>query len=97
MTTVFDTHHFDHMTGCDAALKAEIIELFRGQVANWSASLAPTAPAQNWRDIVHTMKGSARGIGLWALAEACEQAEAVGAGDLPKVNAALAEALAALP
>ncbi len=95
MAAVFDKGHFVHMTSGDAALQAEIIELFRGQVANWSAAIAQ--PAQNWRDIVHTLKGSARGIGLMALAEACERAEAEGEARLGDVRAALAEALAALP
>jgi HPt (histidine-containing phosphotransfer) domain-containing protein len=97
MAVVFDAAHFDHMTGADAALKQEILQLFRGQIANWTPALSPTAPGPNWRDIVHTMKGSARGIGLWALAEACEQAETKGEPGLPDVNAALAEALKALP
>lgn len=95
MAAVFDAKHFAHMTGGDAALQGEIIELFRGQVANWSAALAQPAP--NWRDIVHTLKGSARGIGLMALAEACERTEAEGETRLGEVREALAEALAALP
>jgi HPt (histidine-containing phosphotransfer) domain-containing protein len=87
---VFDRAHFAHMTGADAALQAEVAALFRAQVEEWRDGLARLD-----RDTVHTLKGSARGIGLEALAAACEAAEknpdAAGA-----LAAALDEALAAL-
>jgi HPt (histidine-containing phosphotransfer) domain-containing protein len=89
---VLDRAHFDHMTGGDFALQREVAGLFRGQVAGWEASLA----AGDWRTSVHTLKGSARGIGLAKLAAACEAAEAGGEAGLPAVRAALTEALAAL-
>jgi HPt (histidine-containing phosphotransfer) domain-containing protein len=96
----FDTAHFAHMTGDDRALQLEILALFRGQVGAWETLLRPDAPGASWRDAAHTLKGSARGIGLWALAEACETAEAAGDADIPvalaALNAALFEALQAL-
>jgi len=99
MPMVFDSAHFAHMTGDDAALQREIVGLFRGQVAAWRGALAPEAPASGWRDTAHTLKGSARGIGLWVLAEACADAEEApddGAHALRKLHAALNEALRAL-
>jgi HPt (histidine-containing phosphotransfer) domain-containing protein len=100
-TLIFDRAHFAHMTGDDAALQLEIIDLFRGQVSAWRSVLTPENPAEGWRDAVHTLKGSARGIGLGALAEACETAEAATehaaiATALTAVHAALANALEAL-
>jgi len=89
---VLDHAHFQHMTGGDAALQREVAGLFRDQVAGWEAALA----AGEWRIAVHTLKGSARGIGLSKLAAACEAAEAEGEGALPQVRLALSEALAAL-
>lgn len=88
---VLDRAHFDHMTGADRALQLEILDLFKGQVAGWRAAFAAE---QDWRTAVHTAKGSARGIGLNALAAACEAAEVD--GDLTRVSAALEEALVAL-
>jgi HPt (histidine-containing phosphotransfer) domain-containing protein len=70
---VLDRAHFDHMTGGDRALQIEVLGLFQQQVANWRARLVSGA---DWRDAAHTLKGSARGIGLNALAAACEAAEA---------------------
>ncbi len=94
---VLDRAHFDHMTGADRALQVEVLGLFRMQVEAWVAALGQGA---GWRDAVHTMKGSARGIGLNRLAAACEAAEAApdaqSAEVLARVRAALDEALAAL-
>ncbi len=90
---VLDRAHFQHMTGGDTALQREVADLFRGQVAGWAQALAA---GRDWRGAAHTLKGSARGIGLLRLAAACEQAEAEGEGALEGVRAALAEALAAL-
>lgn len=94
---VLNRAHFDHMTGADRALQAEILDLFRMQVEGWNAAFAAGA---GWRDAVHTLKGSARGIGLEVLAAACEAAEEASDGDnaeaLARVRGALDEALAAL-
>lgn len=92
---VLDRAHFDHMTGADRALQLEVVGLFRAQVEAWTAAMA--APG-GWREAVHTLKGSARGIGLAALAGACEAAETSEESDpaLAQVRMALEEALAAL-
>ena len=90
---VLDRAHFDHMTGGDRALQREVAGLFRDQVAGWDAALAAGG---DWRAAAHTLKGSARGIGLAKLAAACEAAEAQGETALAGVRAALTEALAAL-
>ncbi|MDZ4690086.1 Hpt domain-containing protein [Terricaulis sp.] len=94
---ILDRTHFDMMTGSDRALQIEVLSLFRMQVEGWTNAIAGAA---DWRAAVHTMKGSARGIGLTALATACEHAESTPdterAGALEHVRAALAEALNAL-
>ena len=92
---VLDRVHFDHMTGADRALQLEVVGLFRSQVEGWSAAMAA---ASGWRDAVHTLKGSARGIGLFALAAACEAAETAEESDpaLAQVRIALDEALGVL-
>lgn len=90
--TILDRAHFDAMTAGDRALQLEVIALFRGQMETWRGACAQ---ADGWREAVHTMKGSARGIGLNALAAACEAAEQ-DASALGRISDALAEALAAL-
>jgi HPt (histidine-containing phosphotransfer) domain-containing protein len=91
---VFDRAHFDAMTGGDRALQAEVISLFRDQAAAWARALADDAKA---RDAAHMIKGSAQGLGLWALAAACEAAETADAREARAAAlGALHEALAAL-
>jgi HPt (histidine-containing phosphotransfer) domain-containing protein len=41
----------------------------------WQRLLAPGSPTEDWLVAIHTIKGSARGIGAWDLAEACSSAE----------------------
>jgi len=93
----FDRAHFDAVTAADRGLQLEVIGLFRDQVEAWRAGLAS---AEQWRDAAHTLKGSARGIGLDALAAAAEAAEAASEVDraaaLTQVAAALEAALTAL-
>lgn len=93
--SVFDRAHFDVMTAGDRALQREVIALFRGQAEAWRAACAQ---ADGWREAVHTMKGSARGIGLTDLAAACEAAEQApeSAAARERVGASFAEAIAAL-
>lgn len=92
---VLDRVHFDHMTGADRALQVEVLGLFRMQVEGWSAAMAS---ASGWREAVHTLKGSARGIGLNALAAACEAAETAEESEaaLASVRLALNDALSAM-
>lgn len=107
MSAILDADHFRHMTGDDKALQAEIVALFRAQAQLWRRLIVPDAPMHTWRDALHTLKGSARGLGLWRLADACEGAERATeecgpdsrliSRELAHVQGALAEALDALP
>jgi len=100
---IIDCEHFQTMTGGDKALQSEVLAIFDEQSQLWRRLLIPDAPVHTWRDAAHTVKGSARGLGLWALAQACETAEALAkngvkdgpivAAELAKVRSALDEAL----
>lgn len=98
MNGVLDRAHFDHMTGGDRALQLEIIDLLRAQAPQLDEEFS--SASAGWRAGAHTLKGSARGIGLATLALACEAAEAApsssSAEALEHLRAELAEALAAL-
>jgi len=96
---VIDCDHFHTMTGGDRALQAEVLAIFDEQSELWRRLLIPDAPVHTWRYAAHTVKGSARGLGLWALAQACETAEALaknGVKDGPVIAAELAKVRAAL-
>jgi len=92
LTGAVDFGYLETYAGGDYALVEEVLGIFRQQQAIW----APMLDASNvgWRDAVHTLKGSARGIGANALAVACEAAEEQGEGALPGVLDALDGAVA---
>jgi chemotaxis protein histidine kinase CheA len=91
LTGAVDFGYLERFALDDAKVIEEVLGLFREQAAIWAPLL--DANVDGWRDAVHTIKGSARGVGAFTLGEACDHAEAVGAGALPAVHAALDAAL----
>lgn len=80
---VLDRAHLSAMTGGDASLSLEVIEIFREQAQIWSRLLDPRADAAQWADAAHTLKGASLSIGAIALAAACERAEKAGRSETP--------------
>jgi HPt (histidine-containing phosphotransfer) domain-containing protein len=77
-----DTEHLKRMTLGDADLKREVLAMFAGQAAGLIGTLA-TLPADAGA-LAHTLKGSARAIGAFRVAEAAESLEAaIQGGDDP--------------
>jgi HPt (histidine-containing phosphotransfer) domain-containing protein len=77
-----DTEHLKRMTLGDADLKREVLAMFAGQAAGLIGTLA-TLPADA-EALAHTLKGSARAIGAFRVAEAAESLEAaIQSGDDP--------------
>ena len=91
LTGAVDFQYLETYAGGDLALVEEVLGLFRHQAELWGPMLDPESDA--WRDAVHTVKGTARGIGANALATACEHAEEAGAGALATVHTELNAAL----
>lgn len=89
---VVDFAYLEDFAAGDEAMIEEVLGLFREQAAIWRGML--DAEAEGWRDAVHAIKGSARGVGAFALGEACERAENGGKGGLLAVQDALDAALA---
>ena len=87
-----DFGYLEEFAAGDRQVVLEVLALFQDQARRWTGSLSADDPG--WGDVVHTIKGAARGIGAHALGEICARAEAAGPGDLPAVQAALAEAVA---
>ena len=82
-----DYEHLQRMTLGDAGIEQEVLTMFSAQ----SAKLIQTLMAQpsDAGALAHTLKGSARAIGAFAVADAAERLEAVIAGGLDP-SAALA-------
>ena len=66
-----DFGYLERFAAGDQGLVVEVLNLFREQAVEIEAALAGDAPAM----ALHTLKGSARGIGATALGDLCEIAE----------------------
>ena len=72
--------HLARYTGGDAALNAEVFELFVGQATELMCQLEGvirSGDTSRWRQVTHTVKGAARGIGAFGLADAAADAEPI--------------------
>ena len=80
-----DRVHLGRYTLGDLALENEVLKLFVDQSLRMRENLASADAAEQWRDAAHAIKGSARVIGAWRLAECAERAEfmpsGIGVGD----------------
>ena len=73
-----DFEHLKRMTLGDAGLEQEVLAMFAAQSASLVSTLA-TMPADA-PALAHTLKGSARAIGAFAVADAAARLEAVISG-----------------
>jgi HPt (histidine-containing phosphotransfer) domain-containing protein len=95
-----DIEHLERMTLGDANLEREVLAMFSGQAVSLIAALA-TLPSEAGA-LAHTLKGSARAIGAFHVADAAECLEAVlRSGDDPsfalaELNEAIAQARSAI-
>src|SRR5471032_3423761 len=75
-----DLSHLARYTGGDKTLNAEILKLFDGQVSEMVGQLLGVLEqrdARKWREVTHTIKGAARGVGAFAMGDAAAAAEPV--------------------
>ena len=77
-----DLGHLDRYTGGDRAVNQEVLLLFENQCQEMLVRLEElvggTADSKDWRQVTHTLKGAARGIGAFDLANEAAQAETTG-------------------
>jgi HPt (histidine-containing phosphotransfer) domain-containing protein len=81
----------ERMTGGDDGITEEVLGLFVQQAAMWSPML--DVREDGWRDGVHTIRGTAAGIGAAALAAACQTAEAADKAEAPPLLDRVRDAL----
>ncbi|MBW8708484.1 MAG: Hpt domain-containing protein [Alphaproteobacteria bacterium] len=78
--TPVDLSHLARYTGGDKSLNGEILRLFDDQVSKMVGQLLGVLEqrdARKWREVTHTIKGAARGVGAFAMGEAAAEAEPV--------------------
>jgi HPt (histidine-containing phosphotransfer) domain-containing protein len=95
-----DTGHLERMTLGDASLEREVLAMFSAQAVRLMGTLANLT--SDTSESAHTLKGSARAIGAFRVADAAEALEAAARrGDDPaealaELTDAVAEARAAI-
>ena len=87
-----DLDHLARYTGGERSLNAEILRLFDGQVTDMVGQLNAVLAqrdAKRWREITHTIKGAARGVGAFGMGEAAAAAEPIDPANGEKAVAAI--------
>jgi HPt (histidine-containing phosphotransfer) domain-containing protein len=95
-----DAEHLAQMTFGDRRLEREVLEIFRRQSVIMLSRIGGVEPGAA-AAAIHTLKGSARGIGAWRVARAAERleqacGEADRAASLAELQANILEARAAI-
>jgi len=84
--------YLEEFTAGDKGLMREVLKVFCAEAAEWGERL--DSDPENWRRVIHTMKGTSRSVGADALGDLCQQAEVTGPEALPGVRAALEAVIA---
>ncbi len=77
---VVDLSHLARYTGGDEAINSEVLRLFQAQtneMVERLQTLLDARDAKSWKLMMHTLKGAARGIGAFPLADAAAFAEPI--------------------
>ncbi len=77
-----DLVHLSRYTLGERELEREVLELFCVQSFRYLDLLKQCPSDKDWKDLIHTLKGSAHAVGAWRVAEAAERAEPL-AGEIP--------------
>jgi HPt (histidine-containing phosphotransfer) domain-containing protein len=75
-----DLVHLSRYTGGDAALNAEVLQLFvnqAGELVRRMDSVLQAGDGKTWREVAHSLKGAARGIGAFQMADAAAACEPI--------------------
>lgn len=80
MKPAVDLDHLSRYTGGDEGLNAEVLQLFDNQISEMVGRLKAILDAEDtkgWKEVTHTLKGAARGIGAFDFADAAAAAEPI--------------------
>jgi HPt (histidine-containing phosphotransfer) domain-containing protein len=87
-----DLEHLARYTGGDRAINAEVMRLFDMQATELVArlhSILDARDAKSWKEVTHTLKGAARGIGAFEMGDAAARCEPLDLGDRAGASAAI--------
>jgi HPt (histidine-containing phosphotransfer) domain-containing protein len=77
---VVDLTHLARYTGGDEAINAEVLRLFDTQaseIVGRLQAILDARDAKSWKEATHALKGAARGIGAFNMADAAAFAEPI--------------------
>lgn len=75
--TPIDWSHLSRFTLGDKALETEVLGLFAMDAPRYLAKMIAARSRKDWIEAAHTLKGSARAVGAWNVAECAQSAEAL--------------------
>ncbi|MCO5092500.1 Hpt domain-containing protein [Bosea sp. (in: a-proteobacteria)] len=93
-SSAIDLAHLARQTGGDRALERELLTLFAGQCSLHLRTIHASADRRERMDAAHTLKGAARAVGAWQVAEAAGRVEEALAGPRDEPGDAALDALA---
>lgn len=91
-----DLVHLSKYTLGNRSLENELLGLFRTQAGLYLDRLDSAADETEWKNAAHSLKGSARGLGAWSLADLAEEAEKTALAARDGVMARIREATSAV-
>lgn len=92
MAEILNLAHLDRYTGGQKSLNAEVLALFDTQITTMVAELkglVAKGDRTRWREIAHTIKGAARGVGAFPMGDAAAKAEPIDPSNASEAQAAL--------
>lgn len=94
-TGPIDHAHLRRFTLGNAALEYEVLNLFAHQSPTYLLHLMAAETDRAWFEAAHALKGSARAVGAWQIAELAAKAESIKSTRDPEGRAASVDALSA--
>jgi len=82
--TAIDLEHLARYTGGERALNEEVLRLFDGQITHMVSELRgliASRDGKRWREVAHSIKGAARGVGAFAMGDLAASAEPINPAD----------------
>jgi len=73
MPKLIDIKHLEQYVAGDDALRDEILTIFHDRVETLRDEIDANASDDVWHDIMHSIKGTALGVGAWEVGDICEE------------------------
>ena len=89
-----DLEHLARYTGGERGLNSEVLQLFDGQMTRMVAelhTLLASRDGKRWREVAHSIKGAARGVGAFSMGDLAASAEPINPADAPLAKDVIAK------